>query len=435
MKLSSNAISYTIRNLFKIAFPEKDCTINCDDNIVVTIDEAKFVFWTMSDEENEQLLRGELDMKLVETKFHKNLPLYVNHSATELYEFKNDKLAIHCDLITLPFLLLSRYEETVCKTKDKHTRFPYKNSLAALYQFIDYPIVDVYAMLLREWAQQYFPQIKISPRKSNLIITHDIDILHRFGKTSKNIRTIFAGDLIARHSPKLMIKSWKQYQQYKKNHFLDPYIVSTLKLLEEIPENWNQMFFFKAQKTGEKGCTYNIYDKEIIHLLKSIQLNKKEIGLHGSYDSYDNTACLEQELQRLKELCETKITCQRQHYLRFDAKKSPINWENCGIHDDYTLGYAEREGFRCGTCHPYPIYDLSNDKPLNVIEHPLIAMDTTLILHRKLSMNEAYQKLCILMQNCQAVDGDFILLWHNTSTEREFTKWYQNVLVKVVNGN
>lgn len=428
MKLSSNAISYTLSHLFKVAFPDTETNITIyDSDICVKIHDIGFHFWIMDEEKNEQLLQGTLPLQKVNSPLKHTIPVCQKENTSALYTINEQTIDIHCDLVTLPFFLLSRYEETYHKDLDKHQRFPYHNSLTFLYQFIDYPIIDEYALTLREWTCRHFPNLQPKANKGKLLLTHDIDILFRFGNWAKNLRTIIGGDLIARHSFSMMVKSCKQLKRCWQNRFLDPYIIAIANLMQLLPEDGDEIFFFKALCDGEKDCTYDINSKEVRYLLQTIIGNKKQVGLHGSYDSYNQTDLFQREKERIDRCSAQPIKLHRQHFLRFNAIVTPKIWEEAGITDDYTLGYAEQEGFRCGTCHPFPLYDLTNDQPLKVMEHPLIAMDTTFIIHRRQNITATYQKLCQLLQTCLDAEGECTLLWHSTSTEREFSSWYNRV--------
>ncbi|MBQ2076541.1 MAG: hypothetical protein II471_03415, partial [Bacteroidales bacterium] len=131
--------------------------------------------------------------------------------------------------------------------------------------------------------------------------------------------------------------------------------------------------------------------------------------------------------------CGCEISAVRQHFLRFDVRKTPQVWQERGIRSDSTLGFPERDGFRCGTCHPYPLYDIENDCALEVVEHPLVAMDTTLFQYRELTKEDAFASICRLYERCKVVDGDFVMLWHNTTMFGEFKSWYENVYLKFLN--
>ena len=99
---------------------------------------------------------------------------------------------------------------------------------------------------------------------------------------------------------------------------------------------------------------------------------------------------------------------------------------------DSSLSYADRPGFRCGTCREYPLYDLAARSPLRLHERPLIVMECSVIAERYMGLGYSDEAL-ILMQRyrdtCHRFSGDFTLLWHNSHFEhpkdREF---YQALL-------
>ena len=139
-----------------------------------------------------------------------------------------------------------------------------------------------------------------------------------------------------------------------------------------------------------------------------------------------------EEKNNLQNVTNSEIDISRQHFLRFDVHGTPQVWQKCGIRHDSTLGFPEHEGFRCGTCHPYRLYDVDNDCVTDIVEHPLIAMDTTLFQYRKLTGEEAFANICHLYERCVAVEGDFVLLWHNTTMFGELENWYKNVYLRFV---
>ena len=90
-----------------------------------------------------------------------------------------------------------------------------------------------------------------------------------------------------------------------------------------------------------------------------------------------------------------------------------------GIEVDSTLGYAEKSGFRCGTCIDYHPYDFKNDKPMKIIERPLILMDTTFTNYNKISIHNLYLQTSNLIKRCKFVGGNFVILIHNDLESRE----------------
>ena len=98
------------------------------------------------------------------------------------------------------------------------------------------------------------------------------------------------------------------------------------------------------------------------------------------------------------------------------------------------MGYADAEGFRCGTCHPFRPFDIGQDLEMNLWEYPLIVMDATLLYYRQMSPEQAVNIILKLAVKCKNVGGTFTLLWHNTSLFDEWEPWvatYQQVLYEL----
>lgn len=386
----------------------------------------------MNENERASLVAGTLAYKKMEVAPEISVPLYLPSSEENFYHTENQSITIHCDLITLPFILLSRWEEVQPDAnRDSFGRFRFEGSLVQKYAVADLPLADAYAMLLRQWVCHQFPLLQVTPRKSNFISTHDVDILTRFDGAPKTIRTLTA-DLLKYRSWKLFQLSMQQFFASRHDFRKDPYLLASDMLLEaDMTAGHESIFFIKAQQTGEYDCTFDINGKAATYLVRHLRNCNVRVGLHGGFHAAYDSRLFQLEMSRLEKVLGTDITLHRQHYLRFNPTQTQQCWQTAGIHDDYTLGFAEREGFRCGTCHPYPLYDLANDRPSNIIEHPLIAMDMTFIQYREMTVEETLLKIKQLQSICQQMEGDFVLLWHNTTVWREYASWYDSVFCKL----
>ena len=98
-----------------------------------------------------------------------------------------------------------------------------------------------------------------------------------------------------------------------------------------------------------------------------------------------------------------------------------------GLEYDESYCFSEHEGFRCGTCYPYTVFDVQQDRELDFSELPLIVMDTTLRVYRKLSAAEGFESILKLAHTCQKVNGTFTMLWHNTCLDREWREWGEHL--------
>lgn len=435
-RITDNAVYYTVNQLFRIACggldPESIHYSGNSDNSEVTVEVNginRILFKLISDIETEKLLRGELHLDSIPS-FDSTIriPVALADPDRGFACIKDNSLIINADIITISFLMLSRYEEKLISERDNHNRFQYKNSLAHRYGFIDFPIVDEYAMILRTWLKKFLPGLVIPGRTGRIIPTHDIDFLMRFGNLFKNFRTIAGGDIIARKSISMAAVSIGECLRTYKDRRNDPLIRALRMLIDvSLEHNLKSAFYFKGLRKGEKDCSYDIYLPEVRYCMDLIMERGMEVGFHAGYDACTNETAFRKQKEAVEEVSGLAVTRSRQHFLRFDVNQTPGIWEESGIKNDSTLGYAEREGFRCGTSHEYSLYDIERDRVSNVTETPLIIMESTLFVYRMLTMEAALENIKKLYLRTRAVEGDFVILWHNHSVYREYDDRFRNV--------
>jgi hypothetical protein len=435
--LTENAISYTIKHLFKVAWPnlKENLKINVGADRLsarVSIFDKDIVFNISNQTSLNALLKGELELSkhITADRLHR-IPIALKENL-EFGQLTDSNLIINADIISLSFVMLSRYEEIAIKGRDKFDRFEFKNSLASTYNFIDFPIVDEYAMLLRESLQNFFPTQKFESNKCQLIPTHDIDEVRRFDGLKTTVKSIISDVYVYKNFLMPFRSSLDYYKSFNKPR-KDPYITAIEKLIETSKNaGLVSEFYFMATDKTQFNNGYDPNLPAVKAVFNKISENNMIVGLHGGFDTFRSKEEYAREKKKLEDSFGEKVIGGRQHYLRFDINHTFKVLENSGLHYDSTLGYAEREGFRCGTCHAYNPYDFENDRPMVIEERPLIAMEVTLMDYRKLSIEEAFAKLCQLYNRCKAVEGNFILLWHNNEVVRT-KKWFENVYCKFLN--
>ena len=445
--LSLNALEYTFRHLLKVAFPQLESepfrVEKGDGTITVFVKEVRLVMYAMNQKEFDFFIKGQWwpFLMLDNAKRTQEIPMVFDDDGVDdgvIYSEKDSSIQIPYDILTPSFVLLSRYEEFHSERHDEHGRFPYGRSLAEKYDMVEIPLVDEYAMLLRDWLCLYLPYIfEAVPRTPRIVPTHDIDILYRFTGRFQAWKSILGRDLLINRSLSMVWESIKSYRNWKIRPSLDPYVEAIDEFLaQEEKRKLSSIFFFKATEKGHPDATYDVQDPILHEVIRVIMApDYHQIGLHGSYPSANDLQCLQKEKQNLSKLCDEEVRISRQHYLRTFFADDPNSldlWRNAGITDDYTLGFAERCGFRCGTCHPYPLYDVRHDKVTDIIEHPLIVMDGTLFDYMKLSVEDARSLTQRLKQCCLDVEGDFVILWHNHATTREMKPYYEGVYLPAI---
>jgi hypothetical protein len=154
-----------------------------------------------------------------------------------------------------------------------------------------------------------------------------------------------------------------------------------------------------------------------------------EIGLHPSFHAHNHPDYLLAERDRVAALTEEQPASVRQHYLRWTLPTTARLQAQAGFYIDSTLGFAEHEGFRHGTCHPFQLYDPYADTPLDLWEMPLALMESTLFNRRGLDPEDARTATEALLDACRRFGGVAVGLWHNTLwDELDYPGWGQHFL-------
>ena len=326
--------------------------------------------------------------------------------------------------------------ELVVKERDQHDRFSAYFSHAYKNNYLNRPLVDEYVEILKQCMKMLWPDLKFKERKFSIHVSHDVDQVSRYQTRSNVYQYLRAigGDLSRGYIKDLMYSPLSYFHNQENISTSDPY--NTFDWLMNISEvnNLKSTFNFICGKSSKCNADYDIEDNKIKNLIRKIHHRGHAIGLHPSYDCYQNFNLIKQELDQLKNVLQSLNINQdhitsRMHYLRWKTPDTLNHLNNAGLKKDNTLGYADHAGFRCGTCHSYPGYDLINQKPLDIQIEPLIVMDCTLFDYMKLDYEQAYDVAIDLKRKCQKMKGQFNILWHNSYLQHPKQKeFYQSLI-------
>ena len=93
------------------------------------------------------------------------------------------------DVFAATFYLITRYEEYLPHVKDKYERFPAEESLAFKANFLEKPLIDIWAYKFKLLLKEKFPSHQFIDRKFEYISTIDVDIAYCY-KRKGVLRTI-----------------------------------------------------------------------------------------------------------------------------------------------------------------------------------------------------------------------------------------------------
>jgi peptidoglycan/xylan/chitin deacetylase (PgdA/CDA1 family) len=181
-----------------------------------------------------------------------------------------------------------------------------------------------------------------------------------------------------------------------------------------------------AESPGEREYLYDIENLE--PEIGNIIDRGCEVGLHGGFTTYLNDQEMKKKRERLEKVTHKPVHGYRNHFLLF---KVPDTWEclsKAGFQYDATLGYADCAGFRNGMCHPFKPFNLNTNHEIEILEIPLIVMDSTLDYTYMRLESKRWEFTKKLIDRVAACHGVFTLLWHNTYMSGEKTELYEKIL-------
>ncbi len=333
------------------------------------------------------------------------------------------------DFIAATFFFLSQHEEWSISKRDEFDRFPAKESLLGKLNALDRPVVAEYAAVLKHIARKLGYQITDSPRYREcyaaMAMTHDIDYMRKFtpGLLYRESVKHLLLNQVNLTLPK-RIKRFVEFVSYA-DPKRDPYKHSLREIIRaEKRMNVRATFFFKSGGTDKRDTRYSLAQPFVRSSLTELQSEGHCLGLHPSFRSYDNPTMMDREKERLNQAVGSPITGVRQHYLRHKYPVTHRLHSACGFMFDSTLGFAEKEGFRTGTCHPYLPFDLGTMEVIPVWQFPLTVMDGTLAFYQHLSSATSFERILVLMETVRRHCGVFVPLFHNTiSDSHDFPGW------------
>ena len=341
------------------------------------------------------------------------------------------------DLLGGAFFMLTRLEEVVRPEADQHGRFPAHASLAWREGFLERAIVDEYVDLLWAAIHACWPDLRRRPGEPRVLLSHDVDdAFATRGVPPRSVLRQALGDVVRRRDARLGLQRLRAMRSRKLSH--DPF--NTFGFLMDVSERHglrSAFYFICEDDDGPFSASYRLSDPPIAMLVAMIAGRGHEVGLHGSYASFDDAGRLARELGTLTDLAEALGIPQerwggRQHYLRWRAPATWEDWEQAGLHYDSTVGYADHAGFRSGTCHEHRVFSLTRGSSLELRERPLIVMEGTLFDYMGLGPEAARERAVRLARRCRSHGGDFTLLCHNSwLAGRAAKQWYQSLVEEI----
>lgn len=318
------------------------------------------------------------------------------------------KSAIPYDIFAASFYLISRYEEYLPHVQDEHERFSVEESLAYQHNFLNRPVVDIWAFKLLDALQEKFPSHEFVKRSFNHISTFDVNQAYIY--RSRGVVRSIGGFII-------------DFFTLELNAFIDRVLV-LLKVKKDPYDTYDEIvrlknvyntptvLFFLISKVSTFDNNISITKDKYRLLIKSMS-DYVKIGLNSSYFTMNKEELLKKEMQKMESIINTPVSRTRQHMLRNHLPETYQNLIDLEVEEDYTMGYSNHLGFRASTCTPFYFYDLDFEIQTPLKIYPFAVNDYALNEGLNLSVKQAFLKVKELYKEVKAVNGTFVTLFHN----------------------
>lgn len=330
-----------------------------------------------------------------------NVELSLNRWKKTFIIFYNQPGAkIPFDIFSAVFFFISRYEEYLPFTPDRHGRFPAALSLAGKYAFLQQPVVDLWLLHFRELLP--FP---VNTHRADWEATMDVDMIWKYLNKKPSVqRWGIIKDIL-----KLNLKGLRERQQVLKQQIPDPF-----DCFDEIRSCiGKEVRYFILTSLGLTRFDRNTapdhpgFQKKI-----RILSNGTNMGIHPSYYAVIRKS-VGNEINALSEVLGDDIYHSRQHFIRLSLPETYRQLLEAGIREDFTMGYPEVNGFRAGTSLPFYWYDLSKEEPTQLFIHPFVYMDATQLFYGRQEQREQLAEMERIAYQVKSSHGRFIGIWHN----------------------
>jgi hypothetical protein len=346
--------------------------------------------------------------------------LFINRWKHSTILFYNQPGAtVPFDIFGAVFYLLSRYEEYLPHEKDRHGRYAHTQSVAAQFSFLQQPVVDEWLMHFAAVLEKKF-NLKAAPNTFQFLPTYDIDMAWKYlYKGSKRQWGGYAKDFL-----KANVKDITERRAVLSGKKNDPY--DCFDWLDEIHSQYGlqPIYFMLLGQLSEFDKNSDPHLPAMQELMQRLS-QRYDTGIHPSYKSHESPDILEEEIKILEQAGGKPVTKSRQHYIKFTLPDTYEILIDCGIQDDYSMGYASCNGFRAGTSNSFLWYNLNWEKETALRIHPFAFMEATSKFYGRQNPEEAFKEWERLCHSVKQVNGTFISIWHNyvLGTHRESKGW------------
>ena len=155
-------------------------------------------------------------------------------------------------------------------------------------------------------------------------------------------------------------------------------------------------------------------------LLRHLVSEGHRIGLHPSFDTWQDYLQIAAQRAWVEESAGVSITQCRQHWLRFSWQYTWAAQQSAGLKYDSTLMFNDRHGFRNSSALCWAPWHPHGDSSHDIYALPTVFMDSHFYDYQSISPALRNQTIRNYIEECNIVSGEVALLWHPHTLSKDF---------------
>ena len=339
-----------------------------------------------------------------------------------------EKSKIPFDLFAASFFLLSRYEEILFHVKNPKNDFKAELSVLHKIDALKRPLIDLWMNAFYLSLQEHFDQIP--ERDSEVNYELSLNVVQAFKYSGRGLMrhlTESLGDLA-----RFNFNTIKRRFAVWTGRIEDPFLIYNDLINRLESSDIKLRFFFEYSKYLFEDQNISRFRSSLNRLIKSVA-DYKTVALSISHLGLQDSNALERErLELTKQIhrpiwyaLHSKLNLRMPHYYKrlIDAE----------LRDDFSMGYADKIGFRSGTSSTHFFYNLDVEmvQPLKV--HPFVM--TNQVFKNRREAKQAFSDLRAIVNEAQKIGGNLRFVFSNEFVAETPGATYFENLIQFVDEN
>jgi hypothetical protein len=166
--------------------------------------------------------------------------------------------------------------------------------------------------------------------------------------------------------------------------------------------------------------SYRLGSPDGARLITTLLSGSARIGLHPSFDSWQNEGRILRQRAYLEHHIEQPVASVRQHWLRFSWDRTWTAQSRAGLQRDATLMFNDRAGFRNSAAIEWKPWNPTTGTAHEIAAIPCGFMDSHQYDYDELAAATERLSANGIIEECRTVGGAVELLWHPHTLAADF---------------